>query len=149
MNWPTVLSSVFSGVGAGALGSLLTLWLTHRLNIDRDRLAEERLALQKRREASAAIADILGEWIKPNYLGHYTNDDRWQIQTTYWRNILSLDKRLVDILLPRLANRPDAVDTNDIIVEARRILLNLKERDLKPTDLNNWRPEHPTSPPDR
>ncbi len=147
MDWPLFFTTVITGAGAGTLGSLIALWLKHRLSIDRDKFAEERLALQKRREASVAVAEILGEWIGPTYKGTYTNDDRWRMQTTYWRNILSLDKRLVDLLLPRLANTPNAVGTNEIIVEARRILLNLQERDLKPTDLNTWQPVQATGTP--
>lgn len=141
MDWPTAFSSVFAGVGGGVFGSLLTIWVQHRLSIDRDKLAEERMAMQKRREACSAVADILGEWVKPNYMGSETNVNRWHIQTTYWRNILSLDKDLVKLLLPRLANSPESAGVNEIIVEARRIVLNLKERDMQPSDLNNWPPE--------
>jgi len=141
MDWPTAFSSVFAGIGGGVFGSLLTIWVQHRLNIDRDKLAEERMIIQKRREACSAVADILGEWIKPNYRGSENNINRWRIQTTYWRNILSLDKDLVKLLLPRLANLPESADVNEIIVEARRIVLDLKEKDIKPSDLNNWPPE--------
>jgi hypothetical protein len=143
MDWPTAFSSVFAGIGGGVFGSLLTIWVQHRLNIARDKLAEERIIIQKRREACLAVADILSEWIKPNYMDSENNINRWHIQTTYWRNILSLDKDLIKLLLPRLANLDESPDVNEIIVEARRIVLELKEKDIKPSDLPAF-PEHYT-----
>ncbi|HOI82400.1 MAG TPA: hypothetical protein PLK59_08945 [Synergistales bacterium] len=141
MDWPTAFSSVFAGVGGGVFGSLLTIWVQHRFNIARDKLAEERIKMQKTREASSAVADILGEWIKSKYMDSENNINRWHIQTTYWRNIMSLDKDLVKLLVKRFANLPESPEINEIIVEARRILLDLKEQDIKPSDLNTWPPE--------
>ena len=82
---------------------------------------------QKRREASAAVVEILAEWSShSSYLGReQTNEERWKLQITYWRNILLLDKALIGLLLPRLANAPNAADTNELIVQARKILLEL------------------------
>lgn len=150
MDWKIFFSSALGAISGGgiivvAVGALIKLWLENRLEIDRQRLTEERERAEKTREASIAVADILGQWVRPSYTHRYTNEERWQIQTTYWKHILRLDKNLVALLLPRLANAPGAVDVNEIIVEARRILLNLPARDLAPNQLNNWGPEPPTS----
>jgi len=141
MGWLTFFSTTITGLIAGALGSLITILLQHRFNITRDKLAEERIKMQKTREASSAVADILGEWIKSKCMDSENNINRWHIQTTYWRNIMSLDKDLVKLLVKRFANLPESPEINEIIVEARRILLDLKEQDIKPSDLNTWLPE--------
>ena len=133
--------SAFIGAGFAStlVGLLLGVWLTHRLNTDREKAAEKRLLERKRREASEAVVDILGAWIRSSYVGA-TNEDRWHLQTTYWRGILTLDEALLDVLLPRLANEADAVGTNEIIVRTRAVLLSLSEPDLSPDALNNWPP---------
>ena len=68
------------------------------------------------------------------------NEDRWRLQTIYWKNILGLDKRLIDLLFSRLANDPYAVGTNEMIVQARKILLGLDKPDILAKELNNWLP---------
>ena len=52
-----------------------------------------------------------------------------------------LDKELLDMLIPKLANVPDAPAAEDIIVQARKILLNLPEPDISADQLNHWWPE--------
>ena len=141
MSFYSTFSQVIAGFGIGALvSSLFTMWIQYHLDIRRDKFLEERIRLQKSREACAAVAEILGEWVKPAYMVIDQNDARWQIQTTYWRNILSLDKRLVKLLIPLLAHGPEAVSVNAIIVEARKVVLGLEETDLKPDELNTWLP---------
>ncbi len=105
------------------------------------KIAEQRQLQEKRREKSAAIVDILAEWIRSSYSGEFSAEDRWTLQRTYWKNILWLDKELLDKLLPRLANLKDAPSTNEIIVQTRKILLKLKEPDISENQLNNWLPE--------
>ena len=135
LTWSILLSSgigalIGSGIGAliGApLGIVLKSTVEHLLNIHRDSLAQKRLTRQKRRDETAAIVEILSEWVRPGYVGaEFNGEAKWKLQTTYWRNILLLDKKLLELLLPRLANTPDAVDTNELIVQARRVLLGLK-----------------------
>jgi len=58
----------------------------------------------------------------------------------YWKNILGLDRALIEVLFPRLANAPNAVSTNEVIVQARRILLGLDKADIPAASLNNWLP---------
>lgn len=72
------------------------------------------------------------------------NEYRWQLQTIYWKNILLLDKELLDMLIPRLANAPTAPTADDIIVQARKILLNLQEPDIRADQLNHWLPVEAT-----
>ncbi len=140
MEWSSFTSGVIGAfLGSGAGGILLKIYLDHKLQIKRSEISEKRLELQKQREASAAIAEILSSWIKANYYeGPITNEQRWEIQTTYWKNILLLDKRLIDQLFPLLAHNEKAITTNEMIVQARKILLNLEEPDIKAEDLNNW-----------
>lgn len=95
---------------------------------------------ERQRENNRAVAEILAEWVRPTYLGHFSNEDRWRIQTTYWRNILGLDKGLIDSLFPLLANAPGHIGTNEMIVRVRQCLLDLKDPDIKWSDLNNWPP---------
>ena len=141
MNWDT-FTSAFLGAGFASsfIGVLLSLWVNHRLEIERKTLFEKRQFEQKRREASKAIVDILAEWIRPKYEGGTSNKDRWQLQKTYWENILLLDKDLFDLLSSRLANDPDAVDTNELIVQVRRVLLELDRPDISSDQLNTWKP---------
>ncbi len=140
MEWSNFFSGVIGAfLGGGAGGILLKIYLDHRLTIERSELAEKRLQLQKQRDASVAVAEILGEWVRSTYLGQpITNEQRWLMQTTYWKNILLLDKKLIDQLFPLLAHAHGAVGTNEMIVQTRKILLGLNEPDIKATDLNNW-----------
>ncbi len=139
MDW----SSFFSGVlGAGLGGGIVTLYLDHRFSIRRDRLREERATRLKQREATAAVVEIISEWVRPTYLHtEFDGEARWRLQTTYWKNILLLDKELVGLLCPRLANDPGAVDTKELIAQARRILLGLTAADIQASELNTWPPE--------
>ena len=121
-------------------GSFLTLYLDHRLQIERDKRNESLEHRQKIRDASAAVVNILAEWTRTTYMGEaFDGAAKWRLQTAYWRNILLLDKELLDLLRERLANHHAAVDTNEIIVQARRILLELKEPDISAKDLNVWK----------
>lgn len=145
MEWSNFISGVI-GVffGGGAGGILLKIYLDHKFQLERSEIAEERLKLQKQREASIAVAEILSMWVKPNYHGAgLSNEQRWEIQSTYWKNILLLDKRLIDQIFPLLAGEKGAITTNEMIVRARQILLNLDEPDIKADDLNNWLPVKP------
>ena len=142
MEWSSLISALmgaFSGVGVGGL--LLKIYLDHKLTIEREVLQEDRLHRQKQREASVAVAEILAEWVRPVYEGGpMTNQRLCQMQTTYWKNILLLDKRLIDLLFPLLANAKNSVGTNEMIVQTRKVLLELDEPDIRATDLNNWLP---------
>jgi hypothetical protein len=127
-----------TGIVVGALFS-------HYFTSERDKLARELAERDKQRESARAVAEILGEWVKSSYVGE-TNEGRWQLQVTYWRNMLALDRELVTLLFPRLALAKDAPSTHDVLVEARRVLLGLSKRDLEAGDLNHWDPV-PTLPP--
>lgn len=130
------ITSIFNSQVISALIIAFTAaWLGDRYA----KLAEERLKQNKRREASAAVADILSEWIRSSYMGN-SNENRWLLQSSYWRNILLLDKDLLVMLIERLANKRDAPDYRDIIVQARKILLELPNQDINANELNNWPP---------
>jgi len=142
MDWTAFVSAlVGAGFGSTLVGVLLKTWLDHRLSIERARLAKERELQFKRREASTAVADILAEWTRPTYTGEFSNEDRWRLQTTYWKNILWLDKELLDLLLPALKNEPGAPGSHELIVQARKVLLGLSEPDISADQLNTWKPE--------
>jgi hypothetical protein len=145
MEWSSFISGVIGAFfGGGAGGMLLKIYIDHKLQIERSEIAEERLKLQKQREASAAVAEILSTWVKSSYHGASTNNEqKWEIQSTYWKNIMLLDKRLIDQLFPLLAHKNGAITTNEMIVRARQILLGLEEPDIKAADLNNWPPMKP------
>ena len=137
VDWSNFLSAL---LGAAVSSGLLKLYIDHRLQIERDRRKESLEHRLKLRDASAAVVDILAEWTRTTYTGgEFDGEAKWRIQTVYWRNILLLDKELLQLLRNRLANHPDAVDTNEIIVQARRILLELEEPDITAKDLNVWR----------
>ena len=135
MDWTHFATTLV--VAGAALGGY---WLAHRFAIKRAKFDEERLFESRRREASAAVVDILTEWVRVAYIGESSNEDRWRLQTTYWKNILWLDKELLDSLLPRLANVEDAPSTNELIVQTRKYLLRLSEPDISADQLNNWVP---------
>lgn len=150
MDWTAFVSGLIgAGFGSTLVGILLATWLNHTLTVERAKAEEKRQLLQKRREASAAVADILGEWVRPTYTGTFSDEDRWRLQTTYWKNILWLDKELLDVLLPVLENKEGAVGSNEVIVQARKVLLGLSEPDIRWNQLNNWLPESTTADPER
>ena len=141
MDWSSFLSGLIgAGFGSTFVGILLNLWLDHRLNIERKKLFDKIDFEQKRRESSKAVVDILSEWIHSKYMGNSSDEERWKLQKTYWENILLLDKDLLELLTLRLANAPEAVETNELIVQVRKILLQLKQPDIRPEQLNTWKP---------
>ncbi len=115
--------------------AITAAWLGDRYT----KFAEERQKQVRRREASTAVADILSEWVRSSYMGD-TNENRWRLQSIYWKNILLLDKELLDMLTNRLANANNAPDVSEIIVLARQILLELPMPDKKAEELNYWAP---------
>jgi len=129
MDWLSFASSAAGAIiGTIPVGVIVTKHLEHNL-----------VLRQKRRDANAAVIEILAKWVRPTYLGRpMTDEERWDLQTTYWKNILLLDKEIIAILFPRLANKPDAVGTNDVIVEVRTILLKQRRADIAGKDLNTW-----------
>jgi hypothetical protein len=145
MEWSNFVSGLIGAFfGGGAGGILLKIYLDHKLAVERSELTEKRLFLQKQREASAAVAEILSQWVRSTYIGEpITNEQRWEMQTVYWKNILLLNKKLIDQLFPLLAHKEDAVTTNEMIVRARQILLDLDTPDIKSSDLNTWLPTAP------
>lgn len=137
MDWSSFFSAV---LGAGVGGGLIKLYLDHRLSIERDRRKEDLLSRQRQRDASAAVVDILSEWVRTTYTGEqFDGPAKWRMQTTYWRNILLLDKELLDILLPKLAGAPGSAPTNEIVVQVRKVLLGHTTPDISAKDLNLWK----------
>jgi hypothetical protein len=142
MNWTAFFSGMSgAAISTGIFGIILGAWLNHRLTRGREAEARANALGEKRREESRAIAEILAEWVRPIYMGTHTNEDRWKMQATYWRNILGLDKRLIELLFPLLAHSTTSPGTNEMIVQARKVLLDLKQPDIAATELNNWLPE--------
>lgn len=130
-----IASILNSQVVSALIIALTAAWLGDKYA----KRAEEREKQNKRREASAAVTDVLSEWVRSSYMGE-SNENRWQLQSSYWKNILLLDKELLDMLIKRLANAEDAPDYREIIVQARKILLELPEQDINANELNNWPP---------
>jgi hypothetical protein len=114
--------------------------LVHILNIREAKFVQETQSQQKRRDASVAVTEILAAWVHSTYKGNSSNETRWQLQTTYWKNILLLEKDLLELLMPVLANEPDSVGTNELIVQTRKVILGLPEADIRAEQLNNWPP---------
>lgn len=135
MDWNALSSSIIA-----LCALVLVAYLTHKFTLARERRKRQ----NELRDKSAAVAEILSLWIRSAYTGEFSNDDRWRLQSVYWKHVLTLDRELLDVLLPRLANQPDAVATNEIIVQARRLILGQPSPDLKAEELNNWPPEEPT-----
>lgn len=127
---PFLGQMILTFLGASTGGALVSYWLDKR-----------RTAEIKKQEAIEQVADLLSKWVEPAYTGDFPNKKRWELISLYWKSILRLDKEILDILLPRLANDKTANDTNEIIVKCRQKLLNLKEPDIKASDLNNWLPK--------
>lgn len=134
-------AALAAGATTSIFGLLLGTWLVHRLTLTREAETRANALREKRREDSRAVAEILSEWVRSSYTGQFTNEDRWKLQTVYWKNILGLDRALIDVLFPRLANAPNAVSPEEVIVQARRILLGLDKADIPADGLNHWLPE--------
>ena len=142
MDWTAFVSGLIGGgFGSTIVGVLLKTWLDRMLRSEAARFAEERELLNKRREASTAVADIVAEWTRPTYTEKFSNEDRWRLQTSYWKNIMWLDKELLDLVLPALARAPGAAGSHELIVQARRVLLGLREPDISADQLNTWSPK--------
>lgn len=150
MDWTAFISGLIgASLGSSLVGILLKTWLDHRFTIERTEAQEERQLLQKRRESSGAVADILAEWVRSTYTGELSNEDRWRLQTTYWKNILWLDKKLLDVLLPALAHQPGAASVSEIVVQTRKVLLGLPTPDISANQLNNWVPQREVGRPNQ
>jgi len=142
MDWTTFLSAMGGAAAStGIFTVLVGAWVNHRLAKVREAERRASTLREKQREESRAVAEILAEWVRPRYAGNYSNEDRWKMQATYWKNILALDKRLITLLFPLLANAQGNSGTNELIVQTRKLLLNLDEPDIQARDLNNWLPE--------
>lgn len=136
---------VGSALTSTIVGIFLSGWvdgrltkLEHRLTIQREDLAEKRETERKQREASAPVADFLSQWIHCYYKGQTTNEDLWRIQSAYWKTVLWPDVQLVKALTPILAGRETGGDIKDIIIQVGKVLLQLSEADLTPSDLIHW-----------
>lgn len=146
MDWNAFLSGLAgAAVSMGILGVLLGALLNHSFTKAREAEARAVETREKRREESRAVAEILAEWTRSSYTGHFTNEDRWKLQAVYWRNILGLDHGLIELLRPRLANVPGSASTNELIVEARKTLLGLSAPDIAADSLNTWLPVNDTT----
>lgn len=135
MEWVPVVS-----ISVGAIASLTSLgvaYLTHKLVQRRDLEARAVAKREKEREQNRAIVDVLSLWTRSHYV-EATNEDRWRLQSEYWRLVLGLDIRLLNLLLPRLANASDALQINEILVHARALTMELDQPDLKAEQLNTW-----------
>ena len=142
MDWSSFLSALIgAGFGSTFVGIILKLWLNYRLNIEQKKLFDKMDFERKRRESSKAVVEILSEWIHSKYLNSSCDEGRWKLQKTYWENILLIDKELLELLSSRLANAPGAATVNEIIVEVRKILLELNKPDIDPKQLNLWLPK--------
>ena len=139
MYWKDVLMGL---LGGGLVATLFQVYLNHRFSQRRERAAENREQERRIREASAAVANLIGTWVRPSYFrkdGHATNEDRWEIQTAYWEAIMWLDEDLLRKVIQLLA-RQNGQTTNQVIVEARRVLLGNAKTTLSANELNNWLP---------
>lgn len=139
LNIISFFNSQFANTLAIIFVTLAAMWLGNKYT----KAAEKRQKENLRREKSVLIADILSEWVWSTYRGESTNKDLWRIQSTYWKSILWLDKELLDLLIPRLANSPNALSVDEILVQTRRFLLGLDEPDLQANQLNHWSPKEP------
>lgn len=135
----SILNSQFANTLAVIFITIVAAWLGNNYTT----LAEIRQKENLRREKSVLVADILSEWVRPTYLGKLNNEDLWRIESTYWKSILWLDKELLDLLLPRLANKPDALSVPEILVQTRKFLHGLDELDIQASQLNHWPPKNP------
>ena len=82
MDWSAFFSGLAgAAVSTGILGILLGALLTHWFA--RARAEELRVAdiKDKRREESRAVAEILSEWTRSTYTGHFDNEDQWKLQS--------------------------------------------------------------------
>ena len=136
MEWTNFSSGVIGAVLATGIGA----YINYRFWQARAKITEAREKERRIQENSTAVAEILAEWIRPFYTGERSNEYLWRLQTTYWKNILRLDRSLLEMLIQRLANEPDAPSTNELIVQARKYLLNLPDTDISANQLNNWLP---------
>ncbi len=130
--WLELLQNILGAfLGAGIIAAIFGYWFEER-----------RRKEIKKEEAVEAVSELLAEWIRSGYISNVSeNEARWRLQSMYWKTVLRLDKKILDVLIPRLANKEDAVPTNEVIVEVRKALLNLKKPDIKASDLNNWLPK--------
>jgi hypothetical protein len=133
--------SILNSQFANTLAVIFVTIVAAGLGNNYTKLAEIRQKEKLRREKSVLVADVLSEWVRSTYLGEFTNEDRWRIQSTYWKSILWLDDELLDLLIPRLANKPDALPVEEILVQTRKFLHGSDKQDIQASQLNNWPPK--------
>jgi len=135
MDWATFVPSLIgAGLGTTFAGALLASWLNRKYYEYTEKKEKEK----RRREASVAVAELLGEWIKPAYMGPSSNEDVWRLQTKYWENVLRLDKDLVELLAAVFQNKLGGPGSKDAIVEARKVLHGYSKPDIKADQLIHW-----------
>ena len=136
MDWSTFVPSLIgAGLGTSIFGALLSFWLNRKYY----EYTEKRERGKTDREASIAVAELLGDWVKPYYVGEqYSNEDLWKLQSNYWKTILRLDKGLVEVLAEVFQNKQGSQISKDAIIKARKVFHGLSEPDIKADQIIHW-----------
>jgi hypothetical protein len=140
MGWRDLATGFFGG---GFVVAITQILLSHRLSIRQDKAAEKRHKQQRIRESSVAVAEVIGEWVRPSHTrdgGRPTGEDLWRIQTTYWRAMLWLDEELLKKLAELMAGAYGGPTTNQMLVEARRALLGAENTQIQSEETPTWLP---------
>jgi hypothetical protein len=121
-----------------ALAALYIAYLGHKYTKDRDKEERER----KRREANAAVVDILAAWVHYSWVPNANIAEKnrliHELQTTYWKSALWIDRDLLIELNSRLNGVEGAPGVNDLIVKTRKHVQGV-EPDITRNDIVGWR----------
>jgi hypothetical protein len=119
------------------IAGLFVVYLTNKYKKDREREERDR----KRREANALVADILAAWVHPTFDPDATdielNKYLYEMQITYWKSILWIDKELL-LMLNRCIANSGAPNTNEMIAQTRKYIQGLEEPDIAGEDIIDW-----------
>jgi hypothetical protein len=123
----TALTTVFAAIFA--------VYLTNKYTKDREKEEKNR----KRREANALVTDILSAWVHSTFDPNASDEDYnkylYEMQTTYWKSILWVDKELLIKLNECISGKPM---TNEMIAQTRKYVQGLEEPDVTAENIVNW-----------
>ncbi len=125
----TVITS--SGITALILAFLGKTWVQARVKSSIENEYKKQLELfsreQDRKEKVELVAEILAEYLNTPKGHSMTRDQRNLLNQLSFKSSLWLPSRLAKELSKRIQNTDDALSTSEIIIDARKVLLDSKE----------------------
>jgi hypothetical protein len=92
---------------------------------------------RKKREANAMVADILAAWVHLTFVPatgiKKRNQLIYEMQTTYWKSMVWIDKDLLKLLNDHLTAKEGSMSTHELLVQTRQYVQGKKKFFIFPT----------------